>query len=217
MLCASPNLAVSWLSDFSSTPLRWIMANDQRSSHAMTIPNIITIARLSLVPVVIISIVQEAWTAAFVLFLIAGVSDGIDGYIARRFDMHSEFGAVIDPLADKALIVSIFIVLAVAGQLPVWFAIIVVSRDLMILSAILVSWFMTRPVKIRPLLVSKLNTALQIGFATVLLGCKSYGIDPRGIPEILMLAIAALTVSSAGAYLIIWLRHMTGESGRASR
>src|SRR5919107_5285177 len=110
----------------------------------MTIPNIITIGRLILVPIVIVMIMQGRWTAAFVLFVVAGVSDGVDGYIARRFDMRSEFGAYIDPLADKALLVSIYVSLSVVGELPGWLAIVVVSRDAMILSAIVVSRLMER-------------------------------------------------------------------------
>src|ERR671910_3786040 len=108
----------------------------------MTIPNLITIFRLILVPIVIVMIMQGRWATAFVLFVVAGVSDGIDGFIARRFDMRSEFGAYIDPLADKALLVSIYIALSVVGVLPGWVAVLVVSRDLMIVAAIMVSYLM---------------------------------------------------------------------------
>ena len=103
----------------------------------MTIPNLITIARLLSVPLVIVLIGQERWMPAFVLFVVAGASDGVDGFIARRFDMRSEFGAYIDPLADKALIVSIYVALSVVGVLPGWVAVLVVSRDAMIVAAIM--------------------------------------------------------------------------------
>src|SRR3712207_5216865 len=106
--------------------------------------------------------------------LFRSVSDGIDGFIARRFDMRSEFGAHIDPLADKALLVSIYVTLAIAGVLPSWLAIVVVSRDLMIVAAVLLSWVMARPVKIKPLMVSKLNTAAQIGLAALVLCTKAF-------------------------------------------
>src|SRR5919107_5706615 len=112
----------------------------------MTIPNLITIARLIIVPIVIVMIMQGRWPAAFVLFVVAGVSDAVDGFIARRFDMRSEFGAYIDPIADKALLVSIYVTLSIVGVLPNWLAIVVVSRDMMIVAAILVSWLMGRPV-----------------------------------------------------------------------
>ena len=177
----------------------------------MTIPNLITIFRLFLVPVVIVMILQGRWAAAFVLFVVAGVSDASDGFIAKRFDMRSEFGAHIDPLADKALLVSIYVTLAIAGVLPSWLAIVVVSRDLMIVAAVLLSWVMARPVKIKPLMVSKLNTAAQIGLAALVLCTKAFGVDASPFDEVAMFAVAALTIASAAAYVAGWLRHMTGE------
>ena len=176
----------------------------------MTIPNLITIARLLIVPVVIVMILQGRWPAAFVLFVVAGVSDGIDGYIARRFDMRSEFGAYIDPLADKALLVSIYVTLAVVGVLPAWLAVVVVFRDAMIVAAVMLSWVMSRPVAIKPLLLSKLNTAAQIGFAALVLSTNAFGVDASRVEDIGMFAVAALTVASAGAYLAGWMRHMAG-------
>jgi cardiolipin synthase len=176
----------------------------------MTIPNLITILRLILVPVVIVAIIQGRWETAFGLFLVAGISDGIDGFIARRFDMRSEFGAYIDPLADKALLVSIYVTLAVVGVLPGWLAIVVVSRDMMIVAAVMLSWVMGRPVAIKPLAVSKINTFAQIGFAALVLAAKAFGIDIAPFAGIAMLIVAALTVASAGAYLAGWLRHMAG-------
>jgi cardiolipin synthase len=176
----------------------------------MTIPNIITIGRLILVPFVIMMIMQERWGAAFVLFAIAGISDGIDGFIARQFDMRSELGSYIDPLADKSLLVSIYVSLAIVGAIPSWLAIVVVSRDAMIVAAVLLSWVMDRRVAIKPLLVSKLNTAAQIGFAAFALAANAYGVDLAGFEEVAMVTVAALTVASAGAYLGGWLRHMTG-------
>ncbi len=174
----------------------------------MTIPNIITIARLLIVPLVIVMILQGRWTPAFVLFVLAGVSDAVDGFIARRFDMQSELGAYIDALADKALLVSIYVTLAVVGVLPAWLAVVVVSRDVMIVAAILLSWVMARPVEIRPLLVSKLNTGAQIGFAALLLAAHAFGLDIAAAEAVGLWTVAALTIASAGAYLAGWLRHM---------
>jgi cardiolipin synthase len=154
-------------------------------------------------------IMQERWVAAFALFAVAGISDGIDGFIARHFNMRSELGAYIDPLADKSLLVSIYVSLAIVGAIPSWLAIVVVSRDAMIVAAIILSWVMDRPVVIKPLLVSKLNTAAQIGFAAFALAANAYGLDLAGFEDAAMVAVAALTVASAGAYLGGWLRHMT--------
>jgi cardiolipin synthase len=177
----------------------------------MTIPNLITIARLIMVPLIVVMIGQERWGLAFALFAAAGVSDGVDGFIARRFNMRSEFGAYLDALADKALLVSIYVTLSVTGVLPGWLAILVVSRDLMIISAILVSRLMERPLAIKPLFVSKLNTGAQIVFATLVLGTKAFTLDVPTLDAAGMVLVAGLTIVSAAAYLARWMRHMASE------
>src|SRR5277367_6019525 len=97
------------------------------------LPNLITLARLMLAPLAVERIVAHRFVEAFAVFLIAGISDGIDGYIAKRFDLRSELGAYLDPLADKALLASIYVTLGVIGALAPALPILVVSRDLMIL------------------------------------------------------------------------------------
>ena len=175
----------------------------------MSPPNLITIGRLLLVPFVIAMIGQGRWTLAFVAFAIAGASDAVDGFIARRFDMRTELGAYLDPLADKALLVSIYVALSVEGALPGWLAILVVSRDVMIVGAIMLSWLMGKPVAINPLYLSKLNTAAQIAFAALTLGSLAFGVEPGAMLQVGMAVVAALTVASTAAYLARWLAHMT--------
>lgn len=176
----------------------------------MTIPNLITIARLIMVPVIVVMILDGFWTLAFALFVAAGVSDAADGIIARRFHLRSELGAYLDPLADKLLLVSIYVTLSVVSVLPGWLAVTVVSRDVMIVSAILISRLMDRPVEIKPLFISKLNTAAQIAFAALVLGMMATHDNAGGLLPWGMFAVVALTVLSAGAYLARWLRHMAG-------
>jgi cardiolipin synthase len=175
----------------------------------MTFPNLITIARLLLVPIVVVAISSGQWLIAFVLFAAAGVSDAVDGFLARRLNMRSELGAYLDALADKALLVSIYVSLSVTGVLPGWVAILVVSRDLMIVSAIMLSWLLGKPVAIKPLFVSKLNTAAQIAFAGVVLGANAFGVTLGPAAPIGLGVVAILTLVSAAAYLGPWLRHMT--------
>ena len=175
---------------------------------AMTIPNLITIARLVMVPLIVVLIGQGLWTFAFVTFVVAGISDAADGIIARRFHLRSELGAYLDPLADKALLVSIYIALSVHGVLPGWLSIVVVSRDVMIVAAIIISRLMDNPVAIKPLLVSKANTAAQIAFAAFVLGAMAAGLALGWWFTAGMFGVAALTVLSAAAYLAGWLRHM---------
>lgn len=180
------------------------------NAGAMTIPNLITIARLVMVPMVVVAIGQGLWTLAFVLFVVAGISDAADGIIARRFHLRSELGAYLDPLADKALLVSIYLTLSVIGTLPGWLAIVVVSRDVMIVAAIIVSRLMDNPVEIKPLFVSKANTAAQIAFAALVLGAMAAGVGVGCWLTAGMFLVSALTVLSAAAYLGRWLRHMAG-------
>jgi cardiolipin synthase (CMP-forming) len=174
----------------------------------MTIPNFITIGRFILVPLVIMMMVQGNWQLAFLFFVLAGVSDAVDGFIARRFDMRSELGAYMDPVADKALLVSIYVTLAIMGIIPAWVAILVVSRDVMIVSAVILSWVLDNPVEMRPFMVSKLNTGAQIAFAAALLSAKAFGIGLGFWTDLSILSVAALTLISAGAYLTFWIRHM---------
>ncbi len=173
-----------------------------------SLPNWITVGRLFLVPVVIAMISAHEWLAAFAFFLVAGVSDAADGFIAKRYGLSSELGAHLDPIADKALLVSIYVALALAEELPVWLAIVVVSRDLMIVGAVLVSWLMDKPVAIRPLLVSKLNTFMQIVLAMTVLATEAFGFAANLPLTALVTFTAALTVASMVAYLGQWLRHM---------
>ena len=126
-----------------------------------SIPNLITVARLLLAPLAVLMIASQRYVEAFLIFVIAGISDGVDGFIAKRFNLTTELGAYLDPLADKALLVSIYVTLAISGVLPAAIAILVVSRDLMIMSAVVVSWLLDNPVAIRP--VSK---AIRVAFAS---------------------------------------------------
>ncbi len=179
------------------------------SQIANNIPNFITLARMVMTPVAVLMIVSERYLEAFLTFLLAGVSDAVDGFIARHFDLRTELGAYLDPLADKALLISIYVALAIYAELPAWVAIAVVSRDVMILVAVLVSWLLDKPVEIRPVWESKLNTAAQIALAGFALGARAYGVDPRPIQTYLEWTVAVTTVASGVVYVAQWLDHMT--------
>ena len=182
----------------------------------MTIPNFITVARLLCVPALVYAMMLGEVGLAFALFLIAGISDGVDGFIARQFDQRSELGAYLDPVADKLLLVSVFVMLAWLEVLPLWFVVLVASRDVLIVAAVLVSSLMHQPVKMRPILVSKANTAFQIALALVVLGELTFGLSFGGVRNVLLYLTAGLTVLSAAAYLIEWLRHMSDQEARGS-
>lgn len=174
----------------------------------MNLPNILTILRILLVPVVVWAIASGEAELAFWLFLAAGVSDAMDGFIAKRFGLQTELGAYLDPVADKALLVSIYVALAVAGLIPRWVAIAVVSRDVMIVGAVVLSLMMAKPVAIRPLFISKINTLVQILFAAYVLASTGLGFEVAGVFPLGLLAVGLLTGLSAAAYLAEWARHM---------
>ena len=145
---------------------------------------------------------------AFLLFLGAGISDAIDGFLAKRFHMASELGAYLDPLADKALIVSIYVSLGIAGALPIFLVILVVSRDIMIISAFMLSWLLGKPMPVRPLPVSKVNTVVQILLATLVLAEQAFGFNAPIVAKLTMALVAILTLLSIAFYLAEWVRHM---------
>jgi cardiolipin synthase (CMP-forming) len=174
-----------------------------------TIPNIITLGRIILVPVIVWAIVSSQMEIAFAIFVIAGVSDAIDGFLAKRFNMTSELGALLDPLADKALLVSIYVALGIWGAVPRWLVILVVSRDIMIVSAVMVSWVVGKPVPMKPLMVSKLNTVAQVGFAALVLASLGFGFQPWPYDLILMGFVTVFTLVSVSFYLVEWVRHMS--------
>ena len=174
----------------------------------MSIPNLITLGRILLVPIVVWAITSGGMRIAFILFLAAGISDAVDGFLAKRFHMRSELGALLDPLADKALIVSIYVSLGIAGALPISLIILVVSRDIMIVTGFMLSWLVGKPMPVRPLPVSKANTVAQIVLATVALAERGFGFDWDLVRLVLMALVAVLTLLSIAFYLGEWVRHM---------
>lgn len=181
----------------------------------MNIPNLITLGRILLVPVIVWAITSGQMAIAFVLFFIAGLSDAVDGFLAKRFNMQSEIGALLDPLADKCLLVSIYVALGITADIPRWLVILVVSRDIIIVGAVIVSWLLDRPIPMKPLMVSKLNTVAQVVYAGLVLMALGFGFVIWPFDIILMAIVAALTLSSVGFYLVEWVRHMSElEPGR---
>lgn len=184
----------------------------QLERATVTLPNLITLGRFFLVPFVVYALLTGANTWALAGFMIAGVSDGVDGYIARRFDQRSELGAYLDPLADKLLLVSVFVVLGLKGDLPLWLVVAAVSRDVIIMGAVMLSTVMGNPVEMKPLLVSKANTAAQIVLAALVLAKLALGLDFGLFLDVVTLGTGLLTAASAAAYLVTWLRHMNGNA-----
>jgi cardiolipin synthase len=172
--------------------------------------NLITLGRLLSVPVSIWLILAGQYGAAFWMFVIAGISDAVDGFIAKRFNMRTRIGALLDPVADKTLLVSTYVTLGVAAQLPTWLVILVVSRDLMIVGGFLLVQLLSAETRSEPLMVSKANTALQIILVALTLARLAFAFDDHGLGVVLIYAVAATTVLSGAAYLVRWARSLAG-------
>lgn len=166
-----------------------------------------------MVPIVFWLMLNGQPKGAFYVFLAAGVSDAVDGYLAKRFNWTTELGAYLDPLADKLLIVCIFVALGVRGELPSWLVIAVVSRDVLIVMAIMLSLVLGHPVGIKPFIVSKANTLAQIVLAAMVLADDAFRLQ-LDAPRVMMVWVTGLlTVASLAAYLRAWVKHMSNYEG----
>src|SRR5712692_4512819 len=133
------------------------------SGLELNLPNLISLARLLMVPLTIWLIVAGRYGVAFWVLVAAGISDALDGFIAKRFDRRTRLGALLDPVADKALLVSVYVTLGAAGQLWTWLVILVVFRDIMIVGGfLLIQAIATVPKPFHPLFISRVNTGVQV-------------------------------------------------------
>ncbi len=172
----------------------------------VTLPNVITFGRLCAVPLAVWLVMERRFAGAFLVFLAAGLSDAVDGWLARRNGGGNAVGALLDPVADKALLVSMYITLAAAAVLPDWLAVLVVFRDLVIVGGVVVLSLLGQSVIIRPLYVSKLNTALQIVLVAMSLLLAGFGLSAPLALTVLAWVVATTTLSSGAAYVWITVR-----------
>lgn len=172
------------------------------------LPTFLTLLRLLLVPVIIWLIVTDELLAAFVIFLTAGLTDALDGFFARRFGWVTTLGAYLDALADKALLVSVYATLGFFGHLPPWLVILVISRDILIIGAVLLSWLLARKIEIKPARLSKLNTVIQIALAALILAKRGIPIDLETAESLLIWTCGLTTALSAALYMAIWMKRM---------
>lgn len=168
----------------------------------MTIPNILTLGRIFLTPVLAWLLIDRRYTAAMGVFFIAGVTDALDGLVARVFNQKSKFGAYLDPLADKILLVTSFIIMGYEDQIPLWLVIIVVSRDAMILLGFFTLAFYQVKIEINPLVSSKLTTLFQLTTVFMLL-LKPILAFPGWMYSILFIVTAGFSLLSGARYLYV--------------
>lgn len=178
------------------------------------IPNLITVFRFLLVPPVVLLLVNDRPGAALLLFGVAGLSDGLDGFLAKRYHWTSRLGALMDPLADKLLLVSSFVTLGWLGWLPHWLVVLVVLRDLVIVGGAIVFHMRVERLEAAPSLVSKLNTFAQI--LLVLVAIFNHGIQliPVQWLDALVYLVLATTLWSGFDYVWTWGRLAWSKRGR---
>jgi cardiolipin synthase len=169
------------------------------------LPNLITLSRIALVPVLILALVDRHYGWALAIFMIAGVSDALDGYLAKRLGVQSHFGAVLDPTADKLLLVTAYVMLTILGHIPFWLTLAVASRDVLIVGGYLLYTSHAGPVKMRPSIASKLNTLMQIGLVCLILAKQAAGINLPWLVSAMVYAVLATTVVSGAHYLWSWM------------
>ena len=174
------------------------------------LPNAISMMRIALVAPILILILKGSFGWALALFWLAGFSDGVDGYLAKRFKWHTRLGALLDPIADKLLVAGLFITLAYTGDIPVWLATTVILRDVIIVAGAMAYNFLVRPVQGEPTRVSKLNTALQLLFLLFVISRAGFGWPDEISITILGASVLVTVVISGVDYVLSW-------SGRARR
>lgn len=181
------------------------MMTPSKFKLSISLPNIITVARILLTPLFLIFLQEKRYGAALSIFFIAAISDGLDGFLARYYDQRTELGAYLDPLADKLLLNTAFVAMAVLGLLPVWLTVTVISRDVLILLGVAIFTLTGTEFKVDPSIVSKMTTFTQL--LTVCLTLLSPMICmPGWLLGIFYGATMVFTIASGGHYLITGLR-----------
>mgnify|MGYP005756799337 CR=1 FL=1 len=170
------------------------------------IPNVISAIRIALVLPILLMIKNGNFDFAIGLFLLAGLSDIIDGYLAKQFNWHTRLGALLDPVADKLLVASLFIILAYSEHIPLWLAIAVILRDVLIILGAIAYNFLVGPVQGEPTRVSKINTALQLLFLLFALSRAGFGWPNDVLLTIMSVVVLATVIISGIDYIWSWSR-----------
>lgn len=187
------------------------MADHQEGSVVkvliLTWPNLITLLRIFAVPVIIWLILSDYMVYAFWLTIIAGLSDVLDGFLARISHTSTVFGSYLDPIADKCLLVSLYLTLGFNSCIADWLVILIVFRDLLIISGVSFLLLMHKKLNLVPLQISKINTFVQLLCIVWVLGDMAFGFNMSWVLTIFSVAIAVTTVLSAIGYVVLWLRY----------
>ena len=177
------------------------------------IPNVLTLIRLVLIAPFLVFLYHKDYVDAFYIFLLAGFTDGLDGWLARHFNWQTLFGSFIDPMSDKLLIASSFIALALIGTLPWWLVILVFLRDLTISLGVL-AWyyFVQRKLDFKPTYLSKINTVFQLSLVTLCLFEQAFSQLAPHLVETLIVLTALTTTSTYINYVWTWGKKACGST-----
>jgi cardiolipin synthase len=175
----------------------------------MTVPNFITAIRIILTPIFLVYLINDLIISALVVFILAGVSDGLDGLIARVFRQKTRIGAYLDPLADKLLLITAFMALAIKGEIPSWLTAAVISRDVLIMLGVMVLFLNGVSFAMKPSIISKMTTCAQLATVFMVLVNAEYFV----FSQILVFAFfitGGVTIASGLDYMRHWFK-MIGE------
>jgi cardiolipin synthase len=173
------------------------------------IPNLLTALRLAASPALVALLWRGHDYAALIVFVIAGATDALDGYLAKRFNLQSRFGRYMDPAADKLLMLTSFIALMVLGVTPIWLTALVITRDAAIVIGIGLAHLWALPVRATPSFLGKVSTAVQVSYVGLMLLLLTFDIHARLLISTAEIAVAAFTLASGLGYAQIWLRAAT--------
>jgi cardiolipin synthase len=168
------------------------------------IPNLLTLLRIAATPVLIVLLNDGHYDLALGLFIIAGISDGLDGFIAKRFSCQTRLGAMLDPVADKIFIVSTGVMLAIKGDIPLWLLVTIGFRDLVIVGGFMLLTLLHGQLQMQPSFLSKFNTVLQIALLVAVLLTKAANLQIDGLITILVATVFVTTVLSGVHYVWLW-------------
>lgn len=175
----------------------------------MNVPNALTLLRVFMVPAFVLAVVDERFALALALFGVAAVTDGLDGFIATRFNQCTEVGAYLDPVADKILLVAGYLVLTWKGHVGFWLTTLVVSRDILIVGGAILYQMVTNALRMEPLWISKVNTLVQLIYLGCVLLAINYGWPSEESITLAAWLVALTTVSSGVSYVLEWTRRAT--------
>jgi cardiolipin synthase (CMP-forming) len=187
------------------------------TSRLSWLPNAICVVRILLIAPLVWALLGERYMLALALIVIAGASDGVDGFLAKTFDWRTRLGSLLDPAADKLLLISVFVSLTVLGLVPFAVTAIVILRDAVIIAGALTYQFLIGSLRGEPTLISKLNTACQLGFTVCTVAAAAFDWALDQALQLLGAAVVFTSINSGLTYVLDWSRRARAARRRSSR